>query len=111
VLRLTVEFAAGRAVGILDERTGEASDQIGRCSSVAQGPAEGWTAGRSTWSIGAAPAPVWTAGLHLRAAGRGIPTSRIEVDGGAVRAAADAAVTLWPNDPLLRRRQLTGVTA
>jgi hypothetical protein len=31
--------------------------------------------------------------------GRGIRTSRMEVDGGAVRAAADAAVTLWPDDP------------
>jgi hypothetical protein len=31
--------------------------------------------------------------------GRGIPTSRIEVDGAAIRAAADAAVTLWPDDP------------
>lgn len=31
--------------------------------------------------------------------GRGIPASRMEVDGGAIRAAADAAVTLWPDDP------------
>ena len=30
---------------------------------------------------------------------RGIPASRMEVDGGAIRAAADAAVTLWPDDP------------
>jgi hypothetical protein len=45
------------------------------------------------------PCPAGTAGLHLVWPGRGIPTSRIEVDGGAVRAAADTAVTLWPNDP------------
>ena len=31
--------------------------------------------------------------------GRGIRTSRMEVDGGAIRAAADAAVMLWPDDP------------
>jgi hypothetical protein len=31
--------------------------------------------------------------------GRRIPTSRIEVDGGAVPAAVDAAVALWPNEP------------
>jgi hypothetical protein len=31
--------------------------------------------------------------------GRGIPTSRIEVDGAAIRTAADTAVTLWPDDP------------
>jgi hypothetical protein len=31
--------------------------------------------------------------------GRGIPTSRMEVDGGAIRAAADTAMTLWPDDP------------
>jgi hypothetical protein len=29
----------------------------------------------------------------------GIPTSRIEVDGAAIRTAADTAVTLWPDDP------------
>jgi hypothetical protein len=31
--------------------------------------------------------------------GRGIPGSRVEVDGAAIRQAADAAVTLWPDDP------------
>jgi hypothetical protein len=31
--------------------------------------------------------------------GRGIATSRVEVDGAAIREAADTAVTLWPNDP------------
>jgi hypothetical protein len=31
--------------------------------------------------------------------GRGIPTARTEVDGAAIRAAADAAVTLWLDDP------------
>lgn len=31
--------------------------------------------------------------------GRGIPSSRAEVDGAAVREAADAAMTLWLDDP------------
>jgi hypothetical protein len=31
--------------------------------------------------------------------GRGIGASRVEVDGAAIREAADAAVTLWPDDP------------
>jgi hypothetical protein len=31
--------------------------------------------------------------------GRGIPGSRVEVDGAAIRQAADAGVTLWPDDP------------
>jgi hypothetical protein len=31
--------------------------------------------------------------------GRGIPGSRVEVDGAAIRQAADAAVTLWLDDP------------
>jgi hypothetical protein len=30
---------------------------------------------------------------------RGIPASRVEVDGAAIRRAADVAVTLWPDDP------------
>ena len=31
---------------------------------------------------------------------RGIPSSRMmEVDGGAIRAAAGTAMTLWPDDP------------
>ena len=30
---------------------------------------------------------------------RGIATSRVEVDGAAIREAATAAVTLWPDDP------------
>jgi hypothetical protein len=31
--------------------------------------------------------------------GLGIAASRAEVDGAAISEAADAAVTLWPNDP------------
>jgi hypothetical protein len=31
--------------------------------------------------------------------GRGITSSRLEVDGAAIREAADAAVTLWLDDP------------
>ena len=31
--------------------------------------------------------------------GRGIAASRTEVDGAAIRAAADTAVPLWPDDP------------
>jgi hypothetical protein len=30
---------------------------------------------------------------------RGIPPSRLEVDGAVIRNAADTAVTLWDNDP------------
>ena len=38
------------------------------------------------------------AGFHLRVAGRGIPISRVEIDGAAIREAPDTAVTLWLED-------------
>ena len=54
------------------------------------------------WDLGLAVQPLPPPGpLAFICAwpGRGIATSRMEVDGGAIRAAAEAAVTLWPDDP------------
>ena len=64
VLRLTVQFADGRSVSILDEPTGEAPDPDR--PMISSGPGTG---------------------------------GGMEVNGGAIHAAADTAVTLWSDDP------------
>jgi hypothetical protein len=100
LLRLTIEFADGRSVSNADSRTAgppdakrRAEHQLGSRRVVSgrlvprhaiPGPAlpsSGPLAFTCTW-----PA-------------RGIPASRVEVDGAAIRRAADVAVTLWPDDP------------
>jgi hypothetical protein len=100
VLRLTIQFADGRSVSILDAPTGEAPDP-GR-PMLSSGPGTG--GGVDGWSfdmeyrVRPLPPPGPLAFICTWP-GRGIATSRMEVDGGAIRAAADAAVTLWLDDP------------
>jgi hypothetical protein len=59
-----------------------------------------WMAGPSTWGTGRGPCPP-PGPLAFSCAwpGRGIPSSRMEIEGAAIRAAADTAVTLWLDDP------------
>jgi hypothetical protein len=64
----------------------------------ARGRGCGWLVVRHGLSVRPLPPPGLLAFI-CSWPGRGIRTSRMEVDGGAVRAAADAAVTLWPDDP------------
>lgn len=100
VLRLTVQFADGRSVSSLDAPAGEAPDPDR--PMISSGPGTG--GGVDGWSfdmeyrVRPLPPPGPLAFICAWP-GRGIPTSRIEVDGGAIRAAADTAVTLWPDDP------------
>src|SRR5215207_4417160 len=57
VLRLTVQFADGRSVNVLDAPSGEPQDPEMPMISSGPGPAAEWKAGRSTWSIGCGPCP------------------------------------------------------
>jgi hypothetical protein len=52
-----------------------------------------------TWTTGSDPCPAGAAGFVCEWPGRGIPASRLEVNGAAIREAANAAVTLWHHDP------------
>jgi hypothetical protein len=100
VLRLTIQFADRRSVSILDEPTGEAPDPDR--PMISSGPGTG--GGVDGWSfdmeyrVRPLPPPGPLAFICAWP-GRGIPTSQMEIDGGAVRAAADTAVILWPDDP------------
>ena len=75
LLRFGVQFADGRSVSILDEPTGEAPDPDRLM--ISSGPGTG--GGVDGWSFDmeyrCGPCPAQAAGLHLRVAGRGIPTS------------------------------------
>ena len=100
VLRLTIQFADGRSVSSLEAPTGDGSDPDR--PMLSSGPGTG--GGVDSWSfdmeyrVWPLPPPGPLAFICAWP-GRGIPTSRIEVDGAAIRAAADTAMTLWPNDP------------
>jgi hypothetical protein len=69
VLRLTVQFADGRSMSILDEPTGEAPDPDR--PMISSGPGTG--GGVDGWSFDmeyrVRPSPARAAGLHLRVAG------------------------------------------
>jgi hypothetical protein len=95
LLRFGVQYADGRSVSILDAPTGEAPDPDRLM--ISSGPGTG--GGVDGWSfdmeyrVRPLPPPGPLAFICTWP-GRGIPTSRMEVEGAAVRAAADAAVTL-----------------
>jgi hypothetical protein len=101
-LRLTVEFADGRSVSNLDSSPSAPEVPAFEQPMLSSGPGTG--GGVGGWSfdmeyrVRPLPPPgplafvcVWPE--------RGIPSSRVEVDGAAIRNAADTAVTLWDNDP------------
>ena len=100
VLRLTVQFPDGRSVSILDAPTGDPPDPDQPMLSSGPGTGggvDGWSFDME-YRVRPLPPPGPLAFICAWP-GRGIPTSRTEVDGGAIGAAAHAAATLWPNDP------------
>jgi hypothetical protein len=100
VLRLTVQFADGRSVSSLDPPRSSAPDPDRPMLSSGPGTGggvDGWSFDME-YRVRPLPPPGPLAFICAWP-GRGIPTSRMEVDGGAIRAAAGAAVTLWPDDP------------
>jgi hypothetical protein len=97
-----VEFADGRKVTNLDPAPSDPEVPAFEQPMLSSGPGTG--GGVDGWSFDMdyrlRPLPpsgplafacVWPA--------RGIPSARAEVDGAAVLRAADAAVTLWSDDP------------
>jgi hypothetical protein len=105
LLRFGVQFADGRRVTNLDMYPFVPENLPPDQPVLVEGSegSEGGRLGRGAlWDLRLALQPLPPPGpLAFVCAwpGRGIPTSRMEVDGGAIRAAADAAVTLWPDDP------------
>jgi hypothetical protein len=102
VLRLTIEFADGRSVSNLDPPTVGSGGPDPDRPMLSGGPGtgggvDGWLFDMD-YRVRPLPPPgplafvcVWP--------GRGISSSRVEVDGAAVREAADAAMSLWLDDP------------
>jgi hypothetical protein len=109
ILELTVEFADGRSVTNLDPPpTIDGPDEPDPDRPMLRsGPGTGLEASgpfRDRWMwdmdyrVRPLPPPGPVAFICARL-GRGIASSRLEVDGAAIRAAADDAVTLWLDDP------------
>jgi hypothetical protein len=106
-LRLTVEFADGRTVSNLDAPTAGSDGPDPDRPMLSDGPGTGMVASGSLrdrwiWDMEYRVRPLPPPGpLAFVCAWprRGIPSSRVEVDGAAIREAADAAVTLWWEDP------------
>jgi hypothetical protein len=102
ILRLTIQFTDGRSVTNIDPSPRDPEVPAFEQPMMSSGPGTG--GGVDGWSfdmeyrVRPLPPPGSLAFICVWP-GRGIPTSRIEVDGAAIRAAADAAVTLWPDDP------------
>jgi hypothetical protein len=107
LLRLTVEFADGRSVSNSDPRTAGPGEPDPDRPMLSDGPGTSWGADewyRDAWCLAVEhrvrplppPGPL---AFVCEWPGRGIPSSRVEVDGAAIRQAADVAVTLWLDDP------------
>jgi hypothetical protein len=99
---LTIEFADGRSVTNIDPSTVGSDGRDPDRPMLSSGPGTG--GGVDGWSfdmddrVRPLPPPGPLAFI-CAGPGRGIPTSRVEVDGVAIREAANAAVTLWLDDP------------
>jgi hypothetical protein len=107
ILRLTIEFADGRSVSNLDAPTEGSDAPYPERPMLSSGPGTGMEATgpfRDRW--------IWDMDYRVRPLpppgplaficvwpGRGISTSRAEVDGAAIREAANDAVTLWLDGP------------
>jgi hypothetical protein len=111
ILRLTIEFADGRSVSTADPQTAGPGEPDPDRPVLSNGPGTSWGADewyRDAWCLALEyrvrplppPGPL---ALVCAWPGRGIPNSRVEVNGAAIRQAADAAVTLWPDDPYCSR--------
>ena len=100
--RFTIEFADGRSVTNLDPAPNDPEVPAFEQPMLSRGAGTGGTVGGWSFDMDyrARPLPppgplaficVWPE--------RGIPPSRVEVDGAAVLRAAEAAVRLWADDP------------
>jgi hypothetical protein len=104
--RLTIQFADGRSVTNLDPAPSDPEVPAFEQPMLSSGPGTGLVGSGSspdrwagTWTTGFGSCPRrgrWPLSAWPE---RGIPPSRVEVDGGAIRNAADTAVTLWADDP------------
>jgi hypothetical protein len=99
LLRFGVQFADGRSVNNLDPPAVGADGPDPNRPMLSMGPGTG--GGVDGWSFDtdyrARPLPPPGPLAFICAwPGRGIPTSRVEVDGAAIREAANAAITLCP---------------
>ena len=106
LLRFGLQFADGRKVTNLDQYPFVAEGLPPDQPVLVEGGGVGSEGGRlgrgALWDLELVVQPLPPPGpLAFICAwpGRGVPTSRMEVDGGAIRAATDTAVTLWPDDP------------
>jgi hypothetical protein len=106
-LRLTIEFADGRSVDNLYPPIVASDTPDSDRPMLSDGPGTGMVVSGSfrdrwIWDMEYRVRPLPPPGpLAFVCAwpGRGITSARVEVDGAAIREAADAAVTLWPDDP------------
>jgi hypothetical protein len=105
--RLTIEFADGRSVTNLDPAPSDPEVPAFEQPMLSSGPGTGLVGSGSSpdrwgwdmeYRVRPLPPPgplafvcVWPE--------RGIPPSRVEVDGAAVLRAADTTVRLWSDDP------------
>jgi hypothetical protein len=102
VLRLTIEFADGRSVTNLDPAPSVPEMPAFEQPMLSSGPGTGGGAGGWSFDMEYRVRPLPPPGPLAFACvwpARGIPSARVEVDGAAVLGAADAAVTLWSDDP------------
>ena len=106
-LRLTIQFADGRLVTNLDPAPSDPEVPASEQPMLSSGPGTGLVGSGSSpdrwgWDMDYRVRPLPPPGPLAFVCvwpERGIPPSRVEVDGAAVLGAADAAVTLWADDP------------
>jgi hypothetical protein len=105
--RLTIEFADGRSVTNLDPAPSDPEVPAFEQPMLSSGPGTGLVGSGSSpdrwgWDMDYRVRPLPPPGPLAFVcvwAERGIPPSRVEVDGTAVLRAADTAVRLWSDDP------------
>jgi hypothetical protein len=105
--RLTIEFADGRSVTNLDPAPSDPEVPVFEQPMLSSGPGTGLVGSGSSpdrwgWDMDYRVRPLPPPGPLAFVCvwpDRGIPPSRVEVDGAAVLGTADAAMRLWANDP------------
>jgi hypothetical protein len=105
--RLTIQFADGRSVTNLDPAPSDPEVPAFEQPMLSSGPGtrlvgSGSSPDRWGWDMDYRVRPLPPAGPLAFVCvwpERGIPPSRVEVDGAAVLGAAEAAVRLWADDP------------